>query len=811
MMRSMPRRRPLWLVLLVLGTLPVVTGACSDAPIATGTPPVEPPVHRGGRVLGLVEVTLTGVGTPDVRASAVPVRPGILPDSDRGGAPSTTAAGVHLEMRPVSSGDGTIQLEPISAGSFTDGVRGSGGQRYLYATFKVRNATEAGAPYMDARTNLTFLAASTAETLNGTPISQLGRFDSSTADPAIASEILPTGALTRNTMSGQPAAETPDVLQVLTEGELTSIVPPAGVTSVFPYGFVVRNASDPTSRTLSANPATDEFDGVVTFAFRLPLQTTAAADPFTVSVMFLAVDDDETRLTQSLEEHGRAATEAVEARARALGATTLTLLPGNGAFVNGIDKRVVCEVRTAGLAGAPTHSLTAPSGTGVWLVPSPMGAGFHPLSPGEAMAAAGCPSIAAADASRFVVHGLQSGSLSGTYTGLGTPVVDFQLPSGADFFPGEEVEVTLTSALAGTAPVVGRYRVAVTKGSGSFNESSNSVDLTGQFPHATIVADLDGDGDLDLASTDDISDTVRVLTNDGAGNFKVVDTLQAGDAPWSVAAADLDADGDLDLATVNISSNNVSIFMNDATGHFTSTATVSVGSSPASIIAADLDGDGHVDLATADQGSNSVTILGNDGHGSFTKTTTVPVGAGTGPLSLAAADLDGDGDLDLAVTNNFVNTLSILENDGTGAFTVASTPLAGSRPSSITAADLDGDGDLDLAVTNQDANTVTILIHNDTGAFTIAGTVGVGQLPVGIVAADVDGDGDLDLATVNEVSDNATILMNNGRGGFRSAATVVVHSTPLSIVAGDVDGDGDLDLVLALRSSPARIGILSNQ
>lgn len=137
-----------------------------------------------------------------------------------------------------------------------------------------------------------------------TAISRLERFDGSPADPSLASAFVPSGAASLDARD-KVISRLPDVLQVVTEAEadvIQALADPAGVADVFPYGFVVRNPSDPYSRTLAASPAAGQFDGVVTFAFKVPLQASPSEDPFTVSVVFLAVDDDEVKLTQSVEE-----------------------------------------------------------------------------------------------------------------------------------------------------------------------------------------------------------------------------------------------------------------------------------------------------------------------------------------------------------------------------------------------------------------------------------------------------------------------------------------------------------------------------
>src|SRR5690606_34140460 len=249
----MPRHAPAISRAVVTGVL-LLLSSCTEQPTGTGLGPGTRP-----GVPGLVEVTISGIGTESMNAVATQL-------------PLGGDAGPRLDLSPVPGGvgDGTIQLEPVSTGSFTVGARGEGGQRYMYATFRVRNASSDGTPYVTPRENLTFLAVSTAGTVAGTAIADLRRFDGSPAASSLALEMLPTGAVEQD-RSGAVSPRFPDVLQVFTEAEVTAFTAPPAVTSVLPYGFVASNPSSATDRTLPGEPAPSEFDGVVTFAFRVPL------------------------------------------------------------------------------------------------------------------------------------------------------------------------------------------------------------------------------------------------------------------------------------------------------------------------------------------------------------------------------------------------------------------------------------------------------------------------------------------------------------------------------------------------------------
>jgi len=198
------------------------------------------------------------------------------------------------------------------------------------------------------------------------------------------------------------------------------------------------------------------------------------------------------------------------------------------------------------------------------------------------------------------------------------------------------------------------------------------------------------------------------LLGSGDGTFDDQVTYAAGSAPSSVYAADLDGDGDLDLATANESSGSVSVLLGNGDGTFAAQTTYTVGDSPGPVFAADLDGDGDLDLATANSGSNNVSVLLGSGDGTFAAQATYTAGD---PYSVYAADLDGDGDLDLATANYNSDNVSVLLGNGDGTFAEQTTYAAGDGTYSVFAADLDGDGDLDLATANVNSDNVSVLLN----------------------------------------------------------------------------------------------------
>ena len=157
---------------------------------------------------------------------------------------------------------------------------------------------------------------------------------------------------------------------------------------------------------------------------------------------------------------------------------------------------------------------------------------------------------------------------------------------------------------------------------------------TGSFvPEGVVAVDLDGDHDVDLAvwAADDAvvaQNAVLVFKNLGGAVFSGFSSfsLNALSAAF-IAAADLDLDGDLDVATSNEDSNNVSVLANDGLGGFGAPIFLAVGAGTAHVVAGDLDGDQVPDLVATNGAASTISVLANL--------------AGNGTLSLLAAPAIG--------------------------------------------------------------------------------------------------------------------------------------------------------------------------
>jgi hypothetical protein len=252
---------------------------------------------------------------------------------------------------------------------------------------------------------------------------------------------------------------------------------------------------------------------------------------------------------------------------------------------------------------------------------------------------------------------------------------------------------------------------------GSF-ASRVSIPVSGS-PDAVAAADIDGDGKVDIITANRGANTISILRNVGTGGTIAPSSLlvsfASGPSPFGLGVVDLDGDGQLDLATVNQrgASRSVSIFRNISTaGNCSLAPSVDLPNScgAEAMALGDLDGDGKQDIVIGCYNGQVLSVYRNTSTAGNLNTNSfasiVQFNGGSHIHSIAIADLNGDSKPDVTLVSEAPSQLSIFQNTSApGSFTISSLApridfSTGDNPVGISIDDLDGDSRPDLVFGN---------------------------------------------------------------------------------------------------------------
>jgi len=367
----------------------------------------------------------------------------------------------------------------------------------------------------------------------------------------------------------------------------------------------------------------------------------------------------------------------------------------------------------------------------------------------------------------------------------------------------------------------------------------------GCYTSWVLTADLEGDGDMDILLANGggyyatgKADTSVVYLNDGKGVFTDATPVSFNNAKnrlRQLAVADIDGDGDLDIYQPGGYGLDLDkLWVQTAPGVYEDRAATllpdGLMSRAASCHMGDLDGDGDMDLINMDWGlggTNTVSralMYTNDGKGKFT---------------LAAAQNDGDfykptDRLPATIPPGGVNP----PIPATNGLTLGTAVYWGVRAIDVDFADVDNDFDLDILV-NMRNGWSRIFLNDGHGNFTDGTNFKATKTADGLKetitsnypakqgpyvynqeVCDVDDDGDLDMLIDNVGTkptnsnwwgyggvnggnnlDVSQVLINDGRGKFMDDTVNRITGEPGSddnaIKCADLNNDNHYDLIVA--------------
>jgi hypothetical protein len=384
-----------------------------------------------------------------------------------------------------------------------------------------------------------------------------------------------------------------------------------------------------------------------------------------------------------------------------------------------------------------------------------------------------------------------------------------------------------------------------------FQPFDKGLPTRGQWRHGLALADMNGDGHLDIVHGPPRKGGGQpvIFLGDGKGNWKQWTAVSFPPVPFdygAAAVADLNGDGRQDLVIAS-HLKGVTAMLGDGKGHFTlwskgiefaTEGATSPAFSSRAVQIADWNGDGRPDILVAgegprlavgrseglgsefNRGSRGLRVYVNNGDGSWGKID--EEGNSSFGDSLALGDFNGDHHLDFAMGISILGYRGLIGEsrpDGTWQ----RSNVAELRPSAIiqavAAADLNGDRRDDLAVSyaSNELGTwrsgIDILYARTDGTWERRALANQ-ESPEGLFAlafGDLDGDGARDLVGLTAKGE-AWVFLGDGKGWFTredGAPKGDLGCRGYSARLVDLDGDGKDELVAGFAGEGTTGGIMA--
>ncbi len=355
---------------------------------------------------------------------------------------------------------------------------------------------------------------------------------------------------------------------------------------------------------------------------------------------------------------------------------------------------------------------------------------------------------------------------------------------------------------------------AASLGVGGAVSSVPAQALGGTAGQAVAAGDLDGDGFADAAIATGAGSPTE-LRLDVAGPAEIASALApAADrrglsaVPLSLDAggrgltlADLDNDGDLDIALAGGAAGTNAAFTNAGNGAM-QPGPVLPGGGGQAVAAGDFDGDGFADLVFANRGANEVLL--NRGGTGFAAAPALD-GPALDSRGVALLDADGDGRLDL-VFANADGAAQLYLNRGGGAFAPAAALVTGPT-TAVASADFNGDGFPDLVFARTAPGTADgvpsdlVWLGDGHGGFSQGAALGAAPT-VAVLAGDVNGDGAADIVTIGATGVDE-VFKGDGTGAFALDPSLFTSPDPAGAAFAHLGAGKAPDLVVTGKHGTA--------
>ncbi len=299
-------------------------------------------------------------------------------------------------------------------------------------------------------------------------------------------------------------------------------------------------------------------------------------------------------------------------------------------------------------------------------------------------------------------------------------------------------------------------------------------------------------------------------------SFSRPGSLPAAAKTVAIAVADVDGDGRLDLVAGAVEPGAILILYGDGAGGAAAPHVIPVEGDVRSLATADVNEDGRVDIIfSVQRQSSGIRVWLNHGERRW--------GQGKSPIDIhryegvRTGDINGDGRVDIVAANAAADAqggIQVWLGNGRGDWAPGPAPTVIGTFMDVCLADFNGDGRLDIAGSSWGPQgSVRVWLNAPGGGWTALAPFGHGNF-YGLHAGELNGDGRLDLVA-GTYRDGVRLFLGDGSGGFREdlaarsrlapgegSAAGAAGSMPPPREASfwqalpvDVDGDGRLDLV----------------
>ena len=284
---------------------------------------------------------------------------------------------------------------------------------------------------------------------------------------------------------------------------------------------------------------------------------------------------------------------------------------------------------------------------------------------------------------------------------------------------------------------------------------------------------------------------------------------QANGGAKTLASADIDGDGLVDLAQISLFDGRVKLLHNQGNGEFNPVTLAETALNyPSALAFYDWDNDSDQDLLVTEFERNQIKLYKNNGSGQFQfeKNITIP---NVKPYSIAVEDIDNDNVPDLAISSFSADTsgdlfalVASIQNIDTSWYTNDGNDQFShyAHLSDKAAITLDVSKSNDVGIVSLVAAEImkgSISIYQLSNGDVLQKTIDTSSAPYGTTFGDIDNDGILDVLSAFYRPSKAKVVFGLGNNEYSEPVELKVFSegvTGTAIV--DMNNDGFKDVVL---------------